>query len=351
MNKNSRRALLALLMLASGQTVAAPTALSATIVPLTNGGQAVAPPILSDASFGLSEKRSPNDGRPPAVVDRGPVRPELWGIGRRDAGISPLENYEQWQQAKAASSAPTQKFYVPEGFEVSLLRTAAGDEGSWIALGFDAQGRALVSREDQGFLRFSFDDARRKVERVEQVASDLKECRGLLYAYDRWYANANNSKGMYRFQIDEAGKIVDQKLLREFPGGGGHGRNDLALGKDGRIYSIHGDSVETPTVDVLDRTSPLDRQKPGAKPNRGYVISTDADGELDATLAKLNGIFGLIEEMQAVDTDGVEPMSHPQELAQRLRADVVGETDRRAAYQAIAPQTEAGLYLVPKVIE
>ena len=55
--------------------------------------------------------------------------------------------------------------------------------------------------------------------------------------------------------------------------------------------------------------------------------------------------------MQAVDTDGVEPMSHPQELAQRLRADVVGETDRRAAYQAIAPQTEAGLYLVPKVIE
>ena len=76
-----------------------------------------------------------------------------------------------------------------------------------------------------------------------------------------------------------------------------------------------------------------------------------ADGDLDATQAKLNGIFGLIEEMQAVNTDGVEPMSHPQELAQRLREDAVSETDRRAAYQAIAPQTEAGLYLVPKVIE
>ena len=75
------------------------------------------------------------------------------------------------------------------------------------------------------------------------------------------------------------------------------------------------------------------------------------DSGLDATQAKLNGIFGLIEEMQAVDTDGVEPMSHPQELAQRLREDVVSETDRRAAYQSIAPQTEAGLYLVPKVIE
>ena len=76
-----------------------------------------------------------------------------------------------------------------------------------------------------------------------------------------------------------------------------------------------------------------------------------ADGDLDATQAKLNGIFGLIEEMQAVNTDGVEPMSHPQELAQRLRPDAVTETDRRAAFQAVAPQTEAGLYLVPKVIE
>ena len=76
-----------------------------------------------------------------------------------------------------------------------------------------------------------------------------------------------------------------------------------------------------------------------------------ADGDLDASQAKLNGIFGLIEEMQAVNTDGVEPMSHPQELAQRLREDAVSETDRRQAYQAIAPQTEAGLYLVPKVIE
>ncbi len=75
------------------------------------------------------------------------------------------------------------------------------------------------------------------------------------------------------------------------------------------------------------------------------------EGDLAATQAKLNGIFGLIEEMQAVNTDGVEPMSHPQELAQRLRDDVVSERDRRDAFQAIAPQTEAGLYLVPKVIE
>ena len=73
--------------------------------------------------------------------------------------------------------------------------------------------------------------------------------------------------------------------------------------------------------------------------------------ELEATRDKLNGIFGLIEQMQAIDTTGVEPMSHPQELATRLRPDLVTEADRREAFQKVAPQTEAGLYLVPKVIE
>lgn len=76
-----------------------------------------------------------------------------------------------------------------------------------------------------------------------------------------------------------------------------------------------------------------------------------SDAEIASTRAKLDGIFGLIEQMQAVDTRGVEPMSHPQELAARLRDDAVTEDNRRDAFQRIAPQTEAGLYLVPKVIE
>ena len=55
--------------------------------------------------------------------------------------------------------------------------------------------------------------------------------------------------------------------------------------------------------------------------------------------------------MQAVDTAGVEPMAHAQEVYQRLRDDAVTETDHRAAFQAIAPAVEDGLYLVPRVIE
>jgi aspartyl-tRNA(Asn)/glutamyl-tRNA(Gln) amidotransferase subunit C len=67
--------------------------------------------------------------------------------------------------------------------------------------------------------------------------------------------------------------------------------------------------------------------------------------------AELNAILGMVERMQAVDTAGVEPMSHPQAFAQRLRDDRVTEPDRREDYQSAAPQVEDGLYLVPRVLE
>jgi aspartyl-tRNA(Asn)/glutamyl-tRNA(Gln) amidotransferase subunit C len=73
--------------------------------------------------------------------------------------------------------------------------------------------------------------------------------------------------------------------------------------------------------------------------------------EAETTRGQLNHIFELIEDMQAVDTKGVEPMSHAQDLALRLREDAVTEDNRRATFQSVAPETEAGLYLVPKVIE
>ena len=68
-------------------------------------------------------------------------------------------------------------------------------------------------------------------------------------------------------------------------------------------------------------------------------------------LAQLSNILGLVEQMQAVDTTGVAPMAHAQDVSLRLREDRVTETDQHQAFQAIAPQVEAGLYLVPKVIE
>ena len=76
-----------------------------------------------------------------------------------------------------------------------------------------------------------------------------------------------------------------------------------------------------------------------------------SDAEAEATLIKLTGILGLIEQMQAVDTTGIVPMSHSQNVTQRLREDVVTETNERELFQSIAPAIKDGLYLVPKVIE
>jgi aspartyl-tRNA(Asn)/glutamyl-tRNA(Gln) amidotransferase subunit C len=73
--------------------------------------------------------------------------------------------------------------------------------------------------------------------------------------------------------------------------------------------------------------------------------------ESQALAQRLNRVLGLVDEMRAVDTAGIEPMAHALELTQRLRPDEVTEPDRRAEYQAVAPAVDQGLYLVPKVIE
>lgn len=69
------------------------------------------------------------------------------------------------------------------------------------------------------------------------------------------------------------------------------------------------------------------------------------------TVDRLNLVLNMIDRLQAADTAGVEPLAHPTETLQRLRADEVTEPDQRADFQAIAPAVEDGLYLVPKVID
>jgi aspartyl-tRNA(Asn)/glutamyl-tRNA(Gln) amidotransferase subunit C len=73
--------------------------------------------------------------------------------------------------------------------------------------------------------------------------------------------------------------------------------------------------------------------------------------EAAALQQQLNDILAMVDQMAAVDTEGIEPMSHPQQLMQRLREDVATEADQRETFQSAAPQVEDGLYLVPKVID
>ena len=73
--------------------------------------------------------------------------------------------------------------------------------------------------------------------------------------------------------------------------------------------------------------------------------------EVSQTRSALENILELVAQMEAVDTTGVEPMTHPFDATLRLRADAVTETDQRDKFQTIAPSAERGLYLVPKVID
>jgi len=76
-----------------------------------------------------------------------------------------------------------------------------------------------------------------------------------------------------------------------------------------------------------------------------------ASAEAAVVTERLNRVLGLIDQLQAVETRGIEPMSHALDVVQRLRPDEVSEADQREAFQKVAPAVEAGLYLVPKVIE
>ena len=76
-----------------------------------------------------------------------------------------------------------------------------------------------------------------------------------------------------------------------------------------------------------------------------------SDNDIALYTSQLSNILSLIEELNKADTANIEPLAHPLDISQRLRADVVTEPDLREKYQRIAPQVESGLYLVPKVIE
>ena len=76
-----------------------------------------------------------------------------------------------------------------------------------------------------------------------------------------------------------------------------------------------------------------------------------SDDQLEKITDDLSNILSLVDQLQSADTSNIEPMAHPMDAVQRLRPDQVTETNNREAFQKIAPATEEGLYLVPKVIE
>jgi len=254
--------------------------------------------IVSDATWNCThvlDDGATSQTTPSSIVSLGLVSRSLWGIGRRSSKVEPTENYEQWRQAVAGSTLTGDKFWTVPGFEIKLLRNAEPEEGSWVSMAFDPKGRLTIAREEKGLLRMLIADSKSSVDSVEQIDNELLECRGLLYAHGALYANANDSKGLYRLRDTDGNDSFDEvRLLREFPGGAGHGRNDLGLGPDGWIYSIHGDSVELPSTDIVDRTSPFRDKLRSSVKGQGHVLRTDPEGtKWEIVCTGLRNPFGL----------------------------------------------------------
>ncbi|MBL9143777.1 MAG: hypothetical protein JNM99_08850 [Verrucomicrobiaceae bacterium] len=165
-----------------------------------------------------------------------------------------FDAYNSWQLAKpGAQSVATDPstFTLLPGFKAELVRSSQPGEDSWVSMTFDSEGRILLGREKSGLLRFD-----PRTQSTEVINDKLLECRGLLFVNDVLFANANNSKGLYRLEDkDGDGKFEDVREIVHSEGGVGHGRNHLKLGPDGWLYVAHGNNVLLPT-NVSDK-SPL----------------------------------------------------------------------------------------------
>lgn len=183
--------------------------------------------------------------------------------------ISALDEYNQWRESKKGARQEETFSPLGEGYKLEVLLRADEGHGSWVSMAFDPKGDLILAREKRGLLRVNLSE-----KKVRLVEDSLLECRGLLFAHDALYANANNTKALYRLRDTKGdGQFDEVTALMKTQGGVGHGRNDLALGPDGRLYSIHGDVVKLPTD--VQRTRSIGN-RPGTE--KGYLISTDAEG-------------------------------------------------------------------------
>lgn len=229
-----------------GNTIALRSDSAVAVLLELNGDLARKQWIASDASWRTKVG---------AVVVRGPVD--------ADAAKNPFDfkntfdAYNSWQLAKPGNqnqaTDPT-ALILPPGFKAELIRSSQPGEDSWVSMAFDPEGRITLGKEKKGLLRLTISGS--GDQKIEVIDDTLLECRGLVYANGVLFANANNSKGLYRLRdADGDGVFEDKKELLHTEGGVGHGRNHIKLGPDGKIYIAHGNNVLLPKN--LSPKSPL----------------------------------------------------------------------------------------------
>ena len=209
--------------------------------------------------------------------------------------ISEADDYTQWKRASdATEGTDPNTFQLLPGFKAERLISAGPNDGSWVSLAFDPQGRLTIGREDKGLIRYTFAKGHKSITQTKLINQTLKECRGLLYAHDSLFVQANQSKGIFRLRDTNGdGTFDEEKRLHTSDGGFGHGRNALSLGPNGKIYAIHGDSIQLP-AEARDLTSPLRRKFQPFRNNEGHVLRMNPDGsEKEIFCAGLRNPYGI----------------------------------------------------------
>ena len=189
-------------------------------------------------------------------------------------------------------STPADQLQVQPGFQVERLCSAGAGEGSWISLAEDPHGRWVVGHEDEGLVRITLKE--NGSASVEKLNVPARECRGLVFAHNSLYAMGNNSLTLLRLRDTDGDDQFDKiEQLKTFAGGVGHGRNQLTLGPDGKVYAIFGDSVEQP-ADAKYLPPLVPRPDDIQKTQNGFVACTDAEGEGWEVVARgLRNPYGL----------------------------------------------------------
>lgn len=250
-----------------------PSAVAATVT-IESGGDSI---TIGSGSW--------TDG---GIESKGTVRRERWAPNHLPE-VSPHAEYNQWKEALDEPSAKTLS-PLPSGFILTKLRDAAEDEDSWVSLAIDPKGRIIIAQEQRGLLRFTLSDNNREIVDVERINETLEECRGLAFRGETLFANANDSKALFRLRDNDGDDQYDEVVeIQATTGSVGHGRNDLATGPDGNLHSIHGDVVDTP-----DRSTFFTAPEPGnPKPLGHWVSLGDGDTGWEIFARGLRNPYGI----------------------------------------------------------
>lgn len=275
-------------------------AVRSTTPPPTNSNPTPAG-ILIHLNLGGTERRE-IASNPEWHTTREPA-PDSWNQLHFDASnwgkAHPVDlpNTPSWDVIESRGSAtPAESLQLLPGFTAELLRSATPEEGSWVCLAFDPQGRLVLSPEGDHhpLLRLAF-DSNGQLATLQPIPAPVRFAMGLLFAHGSLYANAlgPSGSGLYRLTDHNGNDQFDPEevsLLKKFQGGGEHGYHALALGPDQQIYVLNGNMTRpledrnphSPyrhfAEDVLSLNPEETTRASGALVPGGHVLRTDPDG-------------------------------------------------------------------------